>query len=99
MRMVTINGEKVSPDREPEDWYHYRTDAFERLRKVASIDDLRALVEFSVGCGAYAIIQGSPFDEATSAALEASTHEIMDELAGKAEAAQLHANADYEPPF
>jgi len=47
MRMVTINGEKVSPDREPEDWYYYRTDAFERLRKVASIDDLRALVEFS----------------------------------------------------
>lgn len=81
MSTVTINGEKISTEREPEDWFSYRTDAFKRLRKApVAIDDLRALVDHAVAVAAYAIIRGSPFNEETEAALEAAKRDIIAEL-------------------
>lgn len=83
MSTVTINGEKVSTELEPEDWFEYRADAFKRLRKApVAIDDLRALVDHAVGVAAYAIIRGSSWDEKTEAALEAAKRDIIDELSG-----------------
>jgi hypothetical protein len=84
MRTVTINGQKVSTHQEPEDWYYYRTDAFQRLRaSTAAIDDLRALVDHVIGVAAYAIIGGSPWDEKTEEALETAKTAIMDGLIDK----------------
>jgi hypothetical protein len=82
MSIVTIDGEKVSTEQEPENWFYYRTDAFRRLREAVAIDDLRALVDHAVGVAAYAIIRGSPWDAETEAALETAKRAIMADLKG-----------------
>lgn len=84
MSIVSISGQKVSTEQQPEDWYYYRTDSFQRLRAApVAIDDLRALVEHAAGAARYAIVGGSPWDEKTEAALETAKTAIMDELIGE----------------